>query len=647
MKHLVMGTAGHVDHGKTALIKALTNIDCDTHKEEKRRGITINLGFTYLDLPSGMSVGIIDVPGHKDFINTMVAGANGIDFVLMVIAADSGIMPQTHEHFNILEVLGVNRGIFVLTKADLVDNELADLARLEIADFLTGTAFEGAPVVKASAVTGEGLDDLKKIIDDIASKIEERPKGDFFRMYIDRIFSKKGFGHVVTGSVLSGELDISKEVFLLPESNKKFRIRRIEKHGREVDRVHAGDRAAINLTGIKKEDFQRGMLLSDKYVEGTNMIDARLTLFNTGTRLGLWSNCIFHSATFECQAKIHLLDRNELLPAQNAMAQLHLNKACVLMPGDRFIIRNSSNDLTLGGGEVYDTNPLHHRRRSNKLVESMSKLSQGDIVELMKIELKKSLIPVRVEDIARKINKPPDELITVLGKEDVKDIELYGTGRSMLLIDKHTEENFTSTITDSITAFHKKNPLFPHGLNIEEIKGKLGMGKVEEGNRYTESLLNKMEKEGIIGKYKNTWISKDHKVIIDSKTEDDLDWLEQEIKEYGMQKPVMADIEEDAKERKITRDKFKLYLKYLVQQNKVHYYEGDYIHKTIVDKCRNIMLEELKNNKEGVNDGEFKALINGTRKICPVLTGIFETEKIIARKGVNMIITEKGRNFKV
>ncbi|MBM3437113.1 MAG: selenocysteine-specific translation elongation factor, partial [Bacteroidetes bacterium] len=357
MKHLIIGTAGHVDHGKTALIKALTGIDCDTHKEEKERGITINLGFSHLTLPTGESFGIVDVPGHKDFIKTMVAGAYGIDLVLLVIAADSGIMPQTAEHLKIIEMLGVKHGIVVLNKVDLVDDEMLELAQLETEEFLEGTCLEGTPVVPVSSLRGDGLDNLVNKITEIIPRVQEREKKDHFRMYIDRIFNVKGIGYVVTGSVLEGEIENGKEIYLLPGKNRKMKIRGIERHGESVEKAHCGDRAALNIAGIKSEDFERGMVLSDIQIPETGMIDATFSLFEPDVVIGLWSNVVFFTGTFECSARMHLLTKETLQAGDSGVVQIHLSKPAILENNDKYIVRNSSNDLTLGGGTLLDVQP--------------------------------------------------------------------------------------------------------------------------------------------------------------------------------------------------------------------------------------------------------------------------------------------------
>jgi len=286
MKSLIMGTAGHVDHGKTALIQALTGFNCDTHPEERKRGITMNLGFSSLDIDSNTKLGIVDVPGHRDFVHTMVGGAFGIDFVLLVVAADSGVMPQTKEHVRIMEILGVKKGIIVLNKIDLVDEELLEMTKDEVQEFMQGTFLQDAPVKEISAITGEGIEELKDSIKELSLTIEEKRKGEIFRLYIDRIFSVSGFGTVVTGTSIGGSLSIDDKVYLLPENKKKLRIRKMEQYGNEVKEIKAGDRGSINLVGLERLDFERGMLISDRILPPTEIIDVKLS-----TNLGKNAPC--------------------------------------------------------------------------------------------------------------------------------------------------------------------------------------------------------------------------------------------------------------------------------------------------------------------------------------------------------------------
>jgi selenocysteine-specific elongation factor len=352
-RHLIIGTAGHVDHGKTSLIKALTAIDCDTHKEEKERGITINLGFSHLELEDGTGVGIIDVPGHKDFIKTMVSGAHGIDLVLLVISADSGVMPQTKEHLNIIQMLDVQNGIVVLTKTDLVDEEMLELAQLEIEEYLEDTILSGAPVIPVSCMEGTGIPELRNVIENQLKRVSRMKSKEHFRMFVDRFFNVKGIGIVVTGSVLGGEVGEGDELYVLPDKTQKIKVKGVQRHGKKVSKIFAGDRAAINISGLSMDDYYRGMLLSSSDISPQGIIDARISLFQENSTLKVWSHAILLCGTYESRVRIHLLDRDKLEPPDDALVQIHLEQAFTFSKKDRFILRNTSNDLTIGGGSCF------------------------------------------------------------------------------------------------------------------------------------------------------------------------------------------------------------------------------------------------------------------------------------------------------
>lgn len=650
MKHLIIGTAGHVDHGKTALIKALTGIDCDTHKEEKERGITINLGFSHIALPSGESFGIVDVPGHKDFIKTMVAGAYGIDIVLLVVAADSGIMPQTTEHLKIIEMLGVKNGIVVLNKADLVDDEMLELAELEIGELLEGTSLEGAAVVPVSSITGKGLDQLIEKIEGIIPFVQEREKKDHFRMYIDRLFNVKGIGFVVTGSVLEGEIETGREVYLLPGRDKKLKIRSIERHGEPVSRVFCGDRAAMNLAGIKGEDFERGMVLSDKLIDETSMIDASFSLFERESQLGLWTNIVFFTGTFECAARMHLLNKETIQPGEPAVVQIHLAKPAILENKDKYIVRNSSNDLTLGGGTIIDVRPLHHKKRTRQLVESLNELMEAalnkdKIFNLVRIELKKENIPVYPDVIAGRIGKPIPEIIDCCRNAGDNSVFISEVAGKTILLPGEAHLQYYAKVLEEIELWHRKNPILEEGLEVPEFYGKLGFTKNEAARQYLDKLLEIIHQDGAIKKTGNSWALTRHVVKIDPRTQEQLAWLEQTIKAYGMENPLNSDIEERALMNKIPKDRLKMMLKYLGRQKKLFFYEGDYLHYSVVDKCRKMLLNDLKNKEKGINEKEFRLLINGTKKIVQTLQGIFLEEGIISKRSFFIDITDKGREI--
>jgi selenocysteine-specific elongation factor len=632
MKHLIIGTAGHIDHGKTSLIRMLTGIDCDTYKEEKQRGITINLGFSYLNLPAGESVGVIDVPGHKDFINTMIGGACGIDMVLLVVAADSGIMPQTVEHLNIISALGIKRGVVALTKSDLVDEELLEMAELEVADFLSTTQLKDAPIVKVSAITGMGKDELVQAIADGISVVEARPVASVFRMYIDRIFSVKGFGSVVTGSVLGGSIAADQEVFLLPENKQKLRVRSLERHGQAVEKVIAGDRAAINLIGLKREAYERGMILSDKPLESTQMIDANIRFFNTDASLAVWSNIVFISGTFNCQARMHLLDKDKLKAGEEALVQIHLSKSGVLMSKDNFIIRNSSEDLTLGGGYVIEAFPLHHRKRTAKLIEELSlqrssMMGEHGLNELIHAALKKAFRPFLISEIAEKLNLAEDEISTIIRSRNPGFVA-YHNDQGSLLINGHFDLSFRKKIIQAISDHHQRNPLFADGLELPELSGKLGFSKSVVGKLYLQLLLKQMLADGILDNSNKSWIIKGHQPSFDKQSLEEIDWLEQEILAYGDNKAVYPELEEKAGKRKILKHKLKSYMAYLAANEKIRFFKADFIHATLLEKFRNHLIEQLTGKESGIEIMTFKESL-GTKKLRAFLFQMFEADGLI------------------
>jgi selenocysteine-specific elongation factor len=628
-----MGTAGHVDHGKTSLIKALTNIDCDTHKEEKERGITINLGFSHIDLPSGNSVGIVDVPGHKDFINTMVGGACGIDFVLLVIAADSGIMPQTEEHLNIIRTLNIKKAIIALTKIDLVDEELVDLAKLEIMDWLDQTQYSNAPIVGVSNTNGQGIEELKQEIDRLIPEIDEKEKGNFFRMFIDRIFTIKGMGSVVTGSVLNGETSVGKDLLLLPDSKQKLRIRTIQKHGKEVDSVHTGDRAAFNITGLKSEDFKRGMLLVNKDIPSTKMVDAHISLFDNSDNLKLWSSVVFYSGTFESQAKMHLLNKDSLRPGEDAIVQIHLEKESILLNKDKFIIRNTSGNKSLGGGIIIDAQALHHRKRPQKLIDelellSSSILNEGNIDELIRIELNKAKKPISIEYLSEITNKSKEELLLVI--DSLGDVFLYQQNNNQILILESIENNYKEKIIALINEHHTKNPILEKGLAENEFYGKFNFSKDETAKKYISLILKKISEQGEIKLHKNTWINSNFKVEIDEKAKEEIDFLEQNILAYKLFKPVDLELKNLAEEKGISASKYKLYFKYLNSKNKLVYYKNDYVHSSIVEQCKSDILSLLEKSEDGLFYGEIRQAIGISKKLMPFFINILSEEKKVS-----------------
>lgn len=369
MRSIIVGTAGHIDHGKTSLVKRLTGIDTDRLEEEKRRGISIELGFAHIDLGEGVRAGFVDVPGHERFVRTMLAGVSGIDVVLLIIAADESIKPQTREHFDICRLLGVERGIVVLTKADMVDAEWLELVRMEVEEFVAGSFLEGAPVVAVSSKTGLGMEMLQTELRRLAGSLRGRDAERAFRLPIDRSFAMRGFGTVVTGTLMAGALAVEQEVELYP-TGRRLRVRGLQVHGRAAQRAVAGQRTAVNLAGIEHAEIERGMVLSEGgWFEPVRVVDARFVLLGSAKPLKLRTVIHLHAGTAETIAEMRLLDRERLEPGESAWVRLRLREPLLLLPGDRCIARQFSPVVTMGGATIAEILPP--RRTSPERLQTL------------------------------------------------------------------------------------------------------------------------------------------------------------------------------------------------------------------------------------------------------------------------------------
>src|SRR5580658_472065 len=359
MKNIVIGTAGHIDHGKTALVRALTGIDTDRLKEEKQRGISIDLGFAHLQLSENVRLGLVDVPGHERFIKNMLAGVSGIDLVLFVIASDESIKPQTREHFDICMLLGIRKGILVLTKADLADRDLLELAKLEAGEFVRGSFLEDSPMVAVSAATGAGLDELRSELARLAATVPEKDASQHFRLPIDRAFAMRGFGAVVTGTLVSGMVRVDQEIELHP-ARKRVRVRGIQVHGADVQQATAGQRTALNIAGLDASELARGMVLAEAgRFHVTSHIDCSFELLRSAKPLKHRAPVHFHAGTSEVEAEIRRLSgerkgTDAIAPGSREYVRLVLKEPLLILPGDRFIIRMFSPVITIGGGVVLD-----------------------------------------------------------------------------------------------------------------------------------------------------------------------------------------------------------------------------------------------------------------------------------------------------
>jgi len=469
--YFLIGTAGHVDHGKTQLIQALTGISTDRLKEEKERGISIELGFAYLNLPDGRKAGIVDVPGHERFIRQMLAGASGMDVVLLVVAADEGFMPQTQEHLDILNLLKLEQGIIVITKIDLVDPEWLAMVEQDIKEKLIGSFLEDAPCCKVSSVTGEGIDDLTQTIFQVLDKAEHRRTDLAARMPIDRVFTIQGFGTVVTGTLNSGSFQKGQDVAIEP-GGRLAKIRSIQVHGDSVTKVLAGQRAAINLSGLAVDDVEKGSnLVEPHHFQTGQIVDIELyNLAGEKRAIKQRQRIHFHLGTAEVVGRIHLLNQEELLPGKTCYAQVILESPVLAVPGDRFVIRYYSPVTTIGGGTVLGITNIKRKRFREIAIEELRVKAEGSIPEQIKKEL---VNPVTLKELEKSTNMGTDDLIEVLD-------HLERTGEVIVLAEEATSiywvrdaaEKWAARASETVRQYQKNYPL-KGGIGREELKKKL------------------------------------------------------------------------------------------------------------------------------------------------------------------------------
>ena len=424
MKNIIVGTAGHIDHGKTTLIKALTGRNTDRWEEEQRRGITIDLGFTYFDLPCGDRVGIIDVTGHERFINNMVAGVVGMDLVLLVIAADEGIMPQTREHVDILNLLGIEKSIIVLNKCDLVDEEWLELVEEEIKEELEGTFLENSPVVRVSAATGEGLKDLINLIERMTSdEVVEKDVQTIPRLPVDRAFTLSGFGTIITGTLVSGTISKEDTLQMYPVG-KECKIRSIQVHGQDKEECFAGQRVAINLSNVKKKEIKRGCVLAPKNsMKNTDLLDVKIRILDSSVRvLTNHMRLHFFTGTSEVLCRAVLLDKEEIGPAESGFVQLRLEEEVAVRRGDKFVVRFYSPMETIGGGVILEPNPRVKRRFQQEVIEELERKESGSTADVIELHVKgHGDTLITLAELAKLTALSLDEV-----REDVENLESQG-----------------------------------------------------------------------------------------------------------------------------------------------------------------------------------------------------------------------------
>ena len=487
----VLGTAGHVDHGKSALVLALTGIDPDRLREEKERAMTIDLGFAWLKLPSGREVGIVDVPGHERFIKNMLAGVGGIDLALLVVAANEGVMPQTREHLAILDLLGVRKGLVVITKKDLVDEEWLSLVTLEVEELIKPTVLSGAPIVAVSALTGEGLPKLVSTIDQLLSATEPRKDIGRPRLPIDRIFAISGSGTVVTGTLIDGSLSRGQEVEIVPPGLKS-RLRELQTHKARIETATPGSRVAANLVGIATSQLKRGdVLTSPGWLAPTTILDARLRLLPSLRRpLRHNATVSFHTGAAEVMAKVRMLEKERLEPGDTGWAQLILAETVAVVKGDHFIIRSTTD--TMGGGTVVDPHATRHRRFRSAVIQGLETQERGTAEEVM-MAIIESRQPIEWSALLARCDLPPSEaqpaIEHLLQQQDIVGI---GQGEDRLLFSTSGWKSLAAKATAIVQDYHRRFPARP-GMPKAEVASKLKLGP-----RQFISAVKRLAQEGIL-----------------------------------------------------------------------------------------------------------------------------------------------------
>lgn len=634
MTHLIIGTAGHVDHGKTMLVKALTGVDTDRLKEEKERGISIELGFASLTLPSGLQAGIVDVPGHERFIKNMLAGVGGIDLVLLVIAADEGVMPQTKEHMDIIQLLQIPRGVVVITKVDLVDREWLDLVREEIKDFLKGTTLEDAPMVEVSSITGQGLDELLRAIDLVAQKVKEKPATGHVRLPVDRVFSVTGFGTVVTGTLWSGVLHTGDALEIMPRRIAS-RARMLQVHGQKVEKARAGQRVAINLTGVEVEAVPRGSVVATPGIlTPSYRMDVRLILLESARPLKNRARVRLHLGTAEIMCRVILLDREELVPGDTAPAQLELEEPAVALQGDRFVIRSYSPVRTIGGGKIIDPVAPKHRRMRTEVIEKLLTREKGTPEEILLQQLNSQQNILTAEELAR-ASGFDEQVVTETMQNLVKQnrIRTIPLENQVSYLPEEVYRQWAEKIRSVVQEYHREFPL-REGFPREEMRSRFF---TRMNNKHFQALLQVMEEDNLVKLHAQEIALPEFTPQPERKLEQKIRHLLEIYKEANYQPPAWI---EATRQAGLDGPMAQEILQYLLKKGLLVRVADDlYFHAECLDKARQELINYLREKGE-ITVGETRDLLQTSRKYALPLLEYFDREKTTKRVGDKRVLTK-------
>jgi selenocysteine-specific elongation factor len=631
MKSVIVGTAGHIDHGKTALVKALTGIDADRLEEEKRRGITIDIGFAHFELPapdgSRIQLGFVDVPGHERFVRNMLAGVGGIDLVLLVIAADEGIKPQTREHFDICRLLAIRRGIAVLTKSDAVAAETLAVVRLEVENFVRGSFLDPAqsPIVAVSSLTGAGLDDFKSALAKVASEVPAKNSAALVRLPVDRVFTMKGFGTVVTGTLVAGTIRKEKELEVFP-AGKRVRVRGVQVHGSPAEAAVAGQRTALNLNlaGLSAGDLARGMTLAtaDTF-HSTSRVDALLSLLPSAKPLKDSARVHFHAYTTEMIAEARLYGMTQLKPGEETYAQLRFAEPMLLLPGDRFIVRQFSPVITIGGGVVLDASPATRKQRVEDTTAFLNIMRDGSLQQMLAARVaRRGATGLRLNDVPGEMN--------IRREEATKLSDAAGlVWCNQVLVSPAAFAEAKTDVLQALRKFHDANPLVA-GMSKEELRDRVNLGP-EVFYRVLEKLVEEKKLE-LAGELVHL---PGRGVVMKDEEAESKKIIEQAFASAGLKVPSLKEVLAGLKVDKIRAQKIVTLL--LRDKVLIKISEELVFHQSALLNLRH-KIAALKTTTPKIDVARFKDMTGVSRKYAIPLLEYLDRERVTRRVGDERVI---------
>jgi selenocysteine-specific elongation factor len=621
MKHIIVGLAGHIDHGKTALVKALTGIDADRLVEEKRRGITIDLGFAHLQLTPNLRLGFVDVPGHERFVKNMLAGAGGFDLVLFVVAADESIKPQTREHFDICRLLEIPRGIVVITKSDLVDDDMVGLVKLEMEELVAGSFLEGAPMAPVSSTTGAGLDALRLEMARVAASVPPRNANGHFRLPIDRVFSVKGFGSVVTGTLISGAIEKEREVEAYP-SGRRLRVRGVEVHGDRTGRAIAGQRTALNLAGAGSADLARGDVLSEPAkFRAVRHVDCRLHLLPSANPLKHRAPVHFHSGTAEIEAEVRLFGSTAVKPGATAYARLVLHEAALLLPGDRFIIRRFSPVTTIGGGVVIDIGERRYRK-TDDIAARLDALSSPNAATRVALLVRESRYGAPLSELVAHTGLMESEIAAAAGKAALTVIPQPDSW----YIDPAWFQAARLRLVQTIRDFHRANPLQP-GIPRQDLRSAV---LPDSPPFLLDALLTAAKEIAVEGE---TVRFKTHRVALKEDEEQARTAIERAFETAGLAAPAVFEV---LAQSGVEAARARTLLQQLLNEKRLVRIGADLVfHQSAIAKLHQLLAAR---KGERFSVGAFKEWTGISRKYAIPLLEFLDRERVTQREGDERVV---------